>query len=123
MSHGPGRWQRLILQTLQTHEAVELSDLLPPQHTRAVYMALLRAVHRLEDRGIIEVDRYSFALCSHGESHLLLKRPGLLIDRRKLHQDRRSRRLAQQCLSVSKVSPCNDANTYNGVIDVEFERK
>lgn len=58
MSRGPGKWQRLVLAALDQQPAWYAADLLPADHTRAEYVALLRAVGALEACGHIVVDRY-----------------------------------------------------------------
>lgn len=48
MSKGPGKWQRLILDELGRRSWVKLADLLPADHTRSDYVALMRAAHGLK---------------------------------------------------------------------------
>ncbi len=60
MSRGPGRWQRLILQTLRLESSVDLVDLLPKGYTASAYQAAYRAALTLEASGRIEVWRYIY---------------------------------------------------------------
>jgi hypothetical protein len=65
MSRGPGKWQRLILERLRTHEQFYLLEILPsPADQRTtwgrrrphVQVAVLRAAHRLAAQGQITLD-------------------------------------------------------------------
>jgi hypothetical protein len=81
MSRGPGKWQRLILERLETREQFYLAEILP-YHTIKVHdpdepawvekqverqgfrrhdrMAALRAAHRLAARGLIVIEARRF---------------------------------------------------------------
>ena len=62
MSRGPGKWQRAILATLADHEAFWLRSLLGPSCTKAQYNALLRAAHKLQAAGLVEIYRWRLTL-------------------------------------------------------------
>jgi hypothetical protein len=53
VSKGPGKWERAILEALDSAPAFYLSDLLPMPHTRAQIVALNRAARNLADAGKI----------------------------------------------------------------------
>jgi hypothetical protein len=65
MSRGPGRWQRAILERLQTREQFYLWEILPsPPNERGgqrphVQMAVLRAAHRT-DGGLFPLERNAY---------------------------------------------------------------
>jgi hypothetical protein len=61
MSRGPGKWQRAILARLQTQERYFLQEILPlavifDERSRSAQRALIRAAHRLADKGLITLD-------------------------------------------------------------------
>jgi hypothetical protein len=62
MSRGPGKWQRAILDALQTQEQFYLWEILPkappdrPAHRPPLQMAVLRAAHGLAVQGQITLD-------------------------------------------------------------------
>jgi len=59
MSKGFGKWQRAILAELATAESFWLRSLLGRRPcTKAKYNALLRAAMKLENSGLILIDRY-----------------------------------------------------------------
>jgi hypothetical protein len=60
MSRGPGKWQRAILAGLASQETFWLRSLLGPSCTKAEYNALLRAAMKLEEAGLILMDRYEW---------------------------------------------------------------
>ena len=81
MSRGPGKWQRLILNTLQEQEGVFLCDLLPKKqgsfrvyHTD--YSQIERAVRTLEHRKAIAVQR-SRKLLYPCPCRVFITRPGV----------------------------------------------
>lgn len=55
MSRGPGRWQRAILDELQRREVFYVRELLPSPQTRSDQLAVLRAAHRLAQRGQLAI--------------------------------------------------------------------
>lgn len=57
MSKGPGRWQRVILEALETRERVILRDLLPEGYKQAELSALYRAADRLRKAGKVWICR------------------------------------------------------------------
>lgn len=48
VSKGPGKWQRLILDELGRRSWLYLAELLPAEHTRSDYVALMRAARGLK---------------------------------------------------------------------------
>lgn len=58
MSRGPGKWQRLILESIETQEKIRLIDLLPENYKHAEYSALYRAAHSLRRAGKIHMRFY-----------------------------------------------------------------
>lgn len=133
MSKGPGKWQRAILAELEKREAFYLSELLPGQHTRANYVALLRAADRLP-QAQAQVIRFTYSTRQDG--HIVIVRPGLAFDRSQYDQARwkrgheawkaeqeRLKRLAfTNGISVD-VSPSSaSVNTYDdGAIEAEYK--
>ena len=93
MSKGPGRWQRIVLDAVDQHKAVYVFDLLPSDHSRSDYVALLRAVNRLEDTNQIEINKY---LC--GRPRLVVKQCGYVVSR-------------ELILRVDNVASCDLVNT------------
>ena len=57
MSKGPGKWQQMILERLESG-GFYLTDLLPTGYTLANYQSLHRAMTRLETMGKIKVVRW-----------------------------------------------------------------
>jgi len=57
MSKGPGKWQRAILEALETKDRVILRDLLPMDYTHADLSALYRAADSLRLAGRVWVCR------------------------------------------------------------------
>jgi hypothetical protein len=83
MSRGLGKWQRLILKTLQAQEAVFLCELLPKGQGRRspyslCYSQVLRAMRTLEKRGAIVVQR-SRKLRYPCPCRVFLTRPDVVI--------------------------------------------
>ena len=76
MSKGPGKWQRVIINALETHQAVYVLSLLPEGYTKSDYSAILRAANSLEAAVKIETDRYQ---C--GMPRFVAKRPGYHVAR------------------------------------------
>jgi hypothetical protein len=80
VSKGPGKWERAILEALDSAPAFYLSDLLPMPHTRAQIVALNRAARNLADAGkiatchwltrswLVSGDGYGEAKCCTGIS-------------------------------------------------------
>ncbi len=93
MSKGPGKWQRTVLAAVDQHKAVYALDLLPTDHSRSDYVALLRAVNRLGNMNKIEIIEY---LC--GRPRLVVKQCGYVVSR-------------EIILRVDKVASCNLVNT------------
>lgn len=58
MSRGPGKWQRTALEALERVQAIYVQELLPAEHSRSDYVAMLRAIRSLERAGRISVTRY-----------------------------------------------------------------
>jgi hypothetical protein len=93
-----GRWQRAILAELQSRPVFYVTELLPESHTRAEYVAVLRAVRLLEMRGSIAVDTYQFWACQRGR--IVVHRLGHDYDRGDIDQTVWSKR---QTENVDKV--------------------
>lgn len=55
MSKGPGRWQRIILEALESGEEPAISDLLPEGSTRSDYQNLMRAARKLNKQGKVGI--------------------------------------------------------------------
>jgi len=103
MSRGLGKWQRAIIETLKSKKAFYVKDLLPLQHTRSEYVALLRAVTSLEIKRAINVNRY---MCwGDGDGKVVINRPGISTPRREVER-----------LNVDKVPSSYFVNTYEGEI-------
>jgi hypothetical protein len=93
MSRGPGRWQRAILEALQTQERFFLVEILPLEaifeRTRSSQRAAIRAAHRLAQHGLITLNTqpYGWQRWHYtGErlvrlNGLLIARPGAVLDR------------------------------------------
>jgi len=79
MSRGAGKWQTLLLDALDRHQAFYAADLLSPGYTRAQYVALLRALNVLERSGVAAVDRYT-AWAASGR-RVVVRRPGRAVHR------------------------------------------
>jgi hypothetical protein len=60
MSRGFGKWQLAILAQLASQEIFWLRSLLDYACTKAEYNALLRAALKLEDAGLIRIDRWQY---------------------------------------------------------------
>ena len=75
MSRGPGKWQRLILQELESRTCFYLRELLPMQYRKSDYNAADRAMWRLEGEGKIWVWRYLCRYSSLG-CHTVISRIG-----------------------------------------------
>ena len=73
MSHGPGKWQRAILDALQQSDAVVITH---PDFTPAEQVALRRAAHRLADDGRIVLTSERVG----GQPRLVAYRAGLSIE-------------------------------------------
>lgn len=61
MSKGPGKWQRTILDALETSDSVFLRDLLPSDYSQADYSAIHRAAKKLQDAGKVWMTKPSYA--------------------------------------------------------------
>jgi hypothetical protein len=94
MSRGPGRWQRLILEALTTHECIFLRDVLPKEHTVSQRLACKRAARRLAQAGRVRTEgipRHGWQLTDAGRrilGHTLVLRPGATPDYAKFYQER-----------------------------------
>jgi hypothetical protein len=60
MSRGLGKRQRSILEVLRVHRTFWLRSMLARKCTKAEYNALLRAALKLEEAGLIRIDRYAW---------------------------------------------------------------
>jgi hypothetical protein len=61
MSRGPGRWQRLILERLQSQEQFFLMEIVPlaamlHDRSRSAQRAAMRVAHRLARQGLITLN-------------------------------------------------------------------
>jgi hypothetical protein len=93
MSRGPGKWQRLILEALKTHECIFLRDVLPQEHTLSQRRACRRAANRLEKAGRVCTEGIlrRWKLTNAGRrtlGHTLVLRPGATPDYEKLYEER-----------------------------------
>jgi hypothetical protein len=75
MSRGPGRWQRLLLNTLNERACFYVADLLPAGHSRADRVALFRAAAQLERAGRVVL---VYFMC--GRPRVVVARRGTMPD-------------------------------------------
>jgi hypothetical protein len=74
MSHGPGKWQRKILEALQEREGFYLREV--AGDSRSEYSAFHRAACTLYGMGRIEILRYTAGAC--GYNKVFIRRAGSL---------------------------------------------
>lgn len=77
-----GKWQRAIVAELGDRRAFYVRDLLPSGYSRAQYVALLRAVCLLEERGLVQVCRYM--TWGNDGAKVAVSLPGVEFERKEL---------------------------------------
>ena len=100
MSRGPGRWQRAILEALQTREWIILGDILPAGSGRSARFACRRAAKHLRRAGQVELrwvqlGWYGDEVNDRAQGHMLVLRVGATVEARDL------RRWGRHIISVS----------------------
>jgi hypothetical protein len=92
MSRGPGRWQRAILQQLETREWILLRDVLPPEYTPTQVAACRRALKRLRAQGLVHSRRLRERGLTGEQRKILgasvVLRPGVELDEAAIHAER-----------------------------------
>jgi len=71
MSKGPGKWQRTILDALETQESVFLRDLLPGNYSSADYSAIHRAANKLLEDGKVWITKPTY---SHRKNYTAVRK-------------------------------------------------
>jgi hypothetical protein len=97
MSRGPGKWQRAILDALETHEWIFLRDVLPPEHTPSQHRACRRAARQLRTQGRGSLDRLLrpwrlLPADGYTLGTMLVLRPGVIADYAQIYEQREGSR-------------------------------
>jgi hypothetical protein len=92
MSRGPGKWQRAILQRLDTCGWMLLHDVLAVDHTRSQVRACRRALNGLVAQGRVRTARLRRHGWTHAERRVLgetvVLRPGVQVDHAHIYETR-----------------------------------